>query len=129
MNLLREAVVGLGAACACSAASASSLSCWIKEVTSAETQILVTFESLVPLAFTGTAALASAPAGPPYRATYGLSKGQVLEVKTSPSSVERCELEPVLGPEFKGVSRKVWLHPQGTTELVFAGSVVKAKAK
>lgn len=129
MGVRRVASVLLVANSALPAALANVTTCWIKEVTFAEAQVQVTFLSALPLVFTGTATALSASSGAPYLTTLGLTRGQSLQVKASDATSERCQLEPILGPQFNGVSRSVWLQPSGSSEPVFLGSAVKARPR
>jgi hypothetical protein len=129
MRSIRKLLVALAGACMCTSAPAGVTSCWIKELTHTETQLEVTFESTDPLVFIGSAERLSASTSPPHTATYVFNERQTLVVKASESSRERCELEPMLGPLFNGVSRSVWLWPLNGTEPMFLGGPIRAKPK
>jgi hypothetical protein len=89
----------------------------------------VSFEASAPLVISGTAWLVQASASAPFAATYELDEGQVLQVRPSPESTQRCELEPVLGPTFKGVARNVWSLRAGESDPIVMSTIVKAQLR
>ncbi len=91
--------------------------------------IQVSFESLAPLEFSGTAVSVGVSGGPPFKATYTLGQGQSLQVKQGAGSSDRCELKPVIGTALNGVARAVWTFKDGTVEPIVFANIVRAEAE
>jgi hypothetical protein len=115
--------------CNCAFAQATAVKCWIKEVTFDQGQIEVVFDPAVQLSFEGSAKMASTVAKIEQFTKFILTKGTSLKVKELGSGLNRCELEPVLGLEFQGISSKVWLQSSSSITPIFFGTVIKASPK
>lgn len=129
MAYSRRFAVALAVVAAPVFAVTGASNCWIKDVTLDGGRLHVNFEAATPLAVSGTGVLIHRSATKPFAATYALDLGQTLRVEASPESPERCELEPILGPAFNGVSRNVWVLRPGTSELIVMASIVKSGPK
>lgn len=129
MAVSRSFAIALLAVAVPSVAAPGLSNCWIKELSVTNGKLLVIFEASTPLAISGTAPLLQTSASAAFSATYELGEGQVLQVKLSPETTERCELEPVLSPAFKGVTRNVWSRRADALDPVVMSAIVKAQPR
>lgn len=129
MALLRTLAIAFAGAVGSSFACAGAATCWISKIVLVDGSIHVSFSAPAPLVISGTAAPIGEVIHVPFAATYALGQGQALQIRSSQSDSERCELEPVIGPAFNGVARNVWLFKAGTSELIAMATIVEAAPK
>ncbi|MCZ8073944.1 MAG: hypothetical protein O9341_07400, partial [Paucibacter sp.] len=73
--------------------SAGVSTCWIKKVALVDGTIRISFASEKPLEISGSPVTVGTATNEPFAATYELRRGQTLQVRQTPTSAERCELE------------------------------------